>query len=64
MHIDRWKYYNHSVIPTTVPHEIPDIIPITDGSIWKIGGGGVLRYCQGGLEFANGRNSEERQWVN
>lgn len=48
MQIDGWKYYNHAAIPTTAPHEIPDISPITDGSIWKIGGG-VLRYWQDGL---------------
>lgn len=48
MQIDGWKYYNHAAIPTTAPHEIPDISPITDGSIWKIRG--VLRYWQGGLQ--------------
>lgn len=40
MQIDGWKYYNHAAIPTTAPHEIPNISPITDGSIWKSGGGG------------------------
>ena len=39
MQIDGWKYYNHASIPTTAPHEIPDISPITDASIWKSGGG-------------------------
>ncbi len=39
MQIDGWKYYNHAAIPTTAPHEEPDMIPINDGSIWKIGGG-------------------------
>lgn len=34
-----WKYYNHAAIPTTAPHETPDMAPIVDGSIWKIGGG-------------------------
>ena len=34
-----WKYYNHAVIPTTEPHEIPDMTPLTNGTIWKIGGG-------------------------
>lgn len=42
MKIDGWKYYNHAAIPTTAPHEEPNMIPINDGSIWKIGGG--LRY--------------------
>lgn len=42
MQINKWKYYNHAAIPTTAPHEIPDITPITDGNIWKIGGGTPL----------------------
>lgn len=39
MKIEGWKYYNHAVIPTTMPHEAPDVTPITDGSIWRIEGG-------------------------
>ena len=50
MEINGWYYYNHAAIPTTAPHEIPDILPITDGSIWKIRGG-VLRYWQDGLQI-------------
>ena len=42
MQIDGWKYYNHAAIPTTAPHEIPDISPITNGSIWKSGGTPLL----------------------
>lgn len=42
MQINGWQYYNHAAIPTTAPHEIPDISPITDGSIWKIGGTPLL----------------------
>ena len=38
MQIDGWNYYNHAAIPTTDPREVPDITPINDGSIWKIGG--------------------------
>lgn len=49
MQIDGWKYYNHAAVPTSAPHEIPDVSPITDGSIWKIGGG-VLRCWQDGLQ--------------
>ena len=33
-----WKYYNHAAIPTTAPHEMPDLVPVQDGSIWSIGG--------------------------
>ena len=39
MQVNGWKYYNHAAVPTSAPHEIPDVSPITDGSIWKIGGG-------------------------
>ena len=35
MEFNDWKYYNHAMIPTTAPHEIPDISSIKDGSIWK-----------------------------
>lgn len=42
MQIDGWKYYNHAAIPTTAPHEIPDISPITDGSVWKSRGAPLL----------------------
>lgn len=36
--IKGWQYYNHAAIPTCAPHEIPDLKPIQDGSIWKIWG--------------------------
>lgn len=39
MNIDGWKYYNHAAIPTTEPHETPDISAVTDGRIWEISGG-------------------------
>lgn len=42
MQINGWQYYNHAAIPTTAPHEIPDISPIKDGSVWKSGGGTPL----------------------
>jgi len=38
MQIDGWRYYNHAVIPTTAPHEEPNMEPINDGFIWKIEG--------------------------
>ena len=37
-----WKYYNHAAIPTTPPHETPDVSPITNGSIWKMEGTPLL----------------------
>ena len=42
MQIERWQYYNHAAIPTTAPHEEPNIDPINDGTIWKISGGTPL----------------------
>lgn len=42
MEIDGWKYYNHAAIPTSAPHEKPNMEPIDDGYIWKIGGGTPL----------------------
>ena len=42
-----WKYYNHAVIPTTAPHEEPNLDAIKDGKIWNITGEKPLfvRYC-------------------
>lgn len=36
MDIKGWKYYNHAAIPTTAPHDKPELQPIEDGSIWKL----------------------------
>lgn len=36
--IPGWRYYNHAAVPTTAPHELPDLTPVHDGRIWKIGG--------------------------
>ncbi len=33
-----WNYYNHAAIPTAAPHEMPDLAPVKDGSIWHING--------------------------
>ena len=38
MYVEGWKYYNHAAIPTTAPHETPDLTPLEDGSIWRIEG--------------------------
>ncbi|WP_287725648.1 hypothetical protein [Anaerostipes sp.] len=38
MQIEEWKYYNHAAIPTTAPHEMPDLRAIENGDVWKIGG--------------------------
>lgn len=38
MKINGWKYYNHAAVSTVAPHEIPDLTPIKDKTIWKIDG--------------------------
>lgn len=42
MKVDGWKYYNHAAIPTTAPHEQPNLAPVKDGSIWKMDGKPLL----------------------
>lgn len=42
LNIDGWKYYNHAAIPACAPHEIPDLAPIKDGTIWEGGGTPLL----------------------
>lgn len=42
MSVDGWSYYKHAMIPTCAPHEMPNLSPINDGSIWKVGGGTPL----------------------
>lgn len=37
MSVEGWRYYNHAMIPTTLPHEMPDLTPIDDKSIWAGG---------------------------
>ena len=40
--IKGWKYYNHALISTCAPHELPDLSAIKDGSVWKKAGGGAV----------------------
>ena len=35
---DDWQYYNHSLIPNTAPHIIPDLNPLKLGYIWNMKG--------------------------
>ena len=37
-----WRYYNHAAVPTCSPHEMPDLTPIKDGSIWNMKGQPLL----------------------
>ena len=42
MSVDEWHYYNHAAIPSTPPHEDPDIQPVKSGEIWKMSGTPLL----------------------
>ena len=44
MQINGWKYYNHAAIPTSPPHEDPDLTPVETGDIWKINGALLARW--------------------
>lgn len=35
--INGWTYYNHAVIPTVAPHEVPNLEPIKNGTVWSLG---------------------------
>lgn len=35
MSVEGWKYYNHAMIPSTMPHEKAKVEHINDGTIWK-----------------------------
>lgn len=52
--IKGWKYYNHALISTCAPHEVPDLSVIKDGSIWKkLGGGGKAVFARWTSEYDN-----------
>ena len=36
---DGWRYYNHAAIPICASHEVPDLSPLEDRSIWNARGG-------------------------
>lgn len=42
MKIDGWKYYQYAAIPTSPPHELPNLEPIEDKTIWKLDGKPLL----------------------
>ena len=33
-----WKYYNHAAVPITPPHQTPDLTPLENGELWRLGG--------------------------
>lgn len=39
MYIKGWNYYKHAAIPDCAAHEMPDLEPVMDGSIWSLNGG-------------------------
>ena len=34
-----WQYYNHAIIPTCAPNEVPNIEALKNRDIWKSAGG-------------------------
>ncbi len=44
MQIKGWKYYNHAAIPDVAPHEIPDLTPVENKSVWSIKGALLARW--------------------
>ena len=30
-----WKYYNHAMVSARMPHQVPDLTPLQDGSLWE-----------------------------
>jgi hypothetical protein len=57
MEIDGWKYYNHAAIPTCAPHEEPNLEPIINGAIWRIGGHPLMARWTSDWNFG-----EESEW--
>lgn len=51
MKVDGWMYYNHAAVPTTAPHETPDISPVINGSIWKNKWSGIPLFARWTTEF-------------
>lgn len=46
-----WTYYNHAMIPTTMPHEEPDLTPLQTGELWNIHGGGTPLFARWTTDF-------------
>ena len=42
MKIQGWRCYNSAAIPTTPPHEAPNLQPVESGEIWKLDGAPYL----------------------
>ena len=36
VNINGWRYYNYAAVPTSAPHEDPNLLPLEDKSIWKM----------------------------
>ncbi len=36
MSVQGWRYYNHAAIPTSAPHEEPNLNPLRDETIWHM----------------------------
>ena len=46
-----WRYYNHAMLPSAAPHELPELRPLKDGSVWKLSGGGTPLFARWTTDF-------------
>lgn len=53
-----WRYYKQGMLPTTAPHETPDMTPIWDGSIWKTKGEQTPLLARWTTEYDCGHETE------
>lgn len=51
MNVKGWRLYNHAAIPSIPPHENPDIRPIENKSIWRLGSSGEPLFARWTTEF-------------
>ena len=50
-----WRYYNHALIPTCAPHELPDVSVLDNQEIWNIGKPLLARWT---TDFDSGKSGE------
>lgn len=58
MGVDGWRYYNHAMIPTTAPHEKPNLTPVKNGEVWKAHGKSLPLLIRWTTEYDCGYETE------
>ena len=48
---NHWKFYNHALIPTVDPHELPDVRQLKDKHIWNGSWGGTVFFARWTTDF-------------